>query len=301
MLQRQTTEKKQETSHNTLHKPSKKATMEQIKAYPLFARLDDDSEAMRTLQEILIHESYNEGDEIFAIKSKGEYLYLCTHGSVDFRFTDPTGKIQSINPMNAGKPFGEVAVYSRQIRTMSAHALESTAVLKLHELDIEKVFHHVPEFGRHLLVAMAERLELSGAILRNSVQDIEKEIEESRSNTQNKISKVTDFICKGWFFVATFVVILFIIADMYFQFGITDFDSSPYALVALVTGLWSLAISHMVLVNQHREEQEFQIRFEKMYSQVFNFSEQVRKIYWEKEEISIRPVENPSQDEEKEN
>lgn len=86
-------------------------------------------------------------------------LYVVVHGAVELVLTDPVGNEKIVEFVKTGSFLCEESLFSGTPRSYGVRALIDTIVLRLPEEVIGDWVERYPEFGRHLLALINERIQ----------------------------------------------------------------------------------------------------------------------------------------------
>lgn len=121
-----------------------------------------DADAVRrSFEAVGARERAAKGEHLFGEGQVSDKLYLLVEGEVSLLRGG-----RSLDIVKAGEMFGEIAAITRQPRSAAAVARVDCEALTLDALQLEQALRATPEFALVLLRLMANRLRLTGAMLR---------------------------------------------------------------------------------------------------------------------------------------
>jgi CRP-like cAMP-binding protein len=224
-----------------------------LKSFPLFGALNHS--ALESLAKKMAQGAYTEGEVIFHFNAVGDRLYFIVTGEVEFFHTAPSGEpLEPINPVGPGHFFGEVALLTGGRRTMSARARRTTTTLELNKEDFRAFLRHYPDAAYGLLQDMAERLRVSGYMLRYTPHNVNLDISKSRlDNLFHGIARM----CGHLLFILIHIV-FFAVWVLYNTHQAKPLDPFPFPLLSLFVSTEALLIVCVVLGSETRQaETEF--------------------------------------------
>jgi CRP-like cAMP-binding protein len=131
-----------------LHRDAK---AELIKHVPLFSNCS--KKELRKLASIADEIDFHEGKVLIREGRRGREFFVLVEGRVDV-----SRKGNSIDTMQSGDFFGEVALVSDAPRNATITAITPIVVLVITERDFRTLLGDSPEIQRKVLVALADRL-----------------------------------------------------------------------------------------------------------------------------------------------
>src|SRR3954471_10617205 len=100
-----------------------------LRSVPLFASLDSKSTA--ELGEYLTIHDYPKSATIFRNGDPGDAMYLIDFGKLGISITDAYGAVVTLDELDSGDFFGEMAMHDGQGRSANATATEDARLAKL--------------------------------------------------------------------------------------------------------------------------------------------------------------------------
>jgi CRP-like cAMP-binding protein len=122
-----------------------------IKKTPLFSRLS--KRALEDVARIADEIDLPAGQVMAKEGDRGREFFVLIEGEADVTKGD-----RSINTMNEGDFFGEIALVTKMPRTASVTATTDVRVLVITERDFGALLKRSPEVGRGVAEALAERI-----------------------------------------------------------------------------------------------------------------------------------------------
>ncbi|TVP79527.1 MAG: GHKL domain-containing protein [Puniceicoccaceae bacterium] len=115
----------------------------------------------------------NDGDIIFEENSAPEALFLILSGTVAFIKTKPDGSLQSVSQSGEGSFFGEVGVFTGELRALGASAKGPCTVVRVPESTVKKIIEDA-EPVRRILESVINHLKSTTAHYIDEVMRTEK-------------------------------------------------------------------------------------------------------------------------------
>jgi CRP/FNR family transcriptional regulator, cyclic AMP receptor protein len=129
----------------------KDAKVELLKKVPLFARLD--KSGLQQVAHIADELDLPAGKEMATEGDRGREFFVLLKGNADV-----TKDGKTINTMQEGDFFGEIALVTKMPRTATVTATTDVDVLVITERDFDALLKKAPEIGRRIAEALAERV-----------------------------------------------------------------------------------------------------------------------------------------------
>ena len=102
---------------------------------------------------------------LFMQGDPGDALYGIASGKVLISLSTPEGKEFSLNLMEAGDVFGEIALLDGHPRTANARALEETQLVVIQRDHFESLVQQHPALALHLLQLLCDRLRWNAQLI----------------------------------------------------------------------------------------------------------------------------------------
>lgn len=125
----------------------------------LFAGLDSD--LLRRLAELSETLTLGRGDVLFYQGDEGDALYGIFDGSIRISLTSPDGKEFTINLMENGDVFGEIALLDGLPRTADARAGRDTQLLRIPRKAFLDLMEKETRLMRHVVDMLCERIRVT--------------------------------------------------------------------------------------------------------------------------------------------
>jgi CRP/FNR family cyclic AMP-dependent transcriptional regulator len=129
----------------------KDGKVELIKKVPLFSKLS--KKGLEEVAHIADELDLPQGKVMASEGDRGREFFVLLEGEADV-----TKGEKSINTMNAGDFFGEIALVTKMPRTASVTATTDVRVLVITERDFGSLLKHSDEVSRAVAEALAERM-----------------------------------------------------------------------------------------------------------------------------------------------
>lgn len=139
-----------------------RALVEQLRAVPMYARLEADD--LAALAQQAHARLYTRGQVIFRQGEPAERFYTIVRGRVKVARATPDGREVILAILGPGDPVGAVAVYLERPFPATAEALEDTVCVHVGREAFRRLLHR-PSFVEGLLLGMTLRImELTGRV-----------------------------------------------------------------------------------------------------------------------------------------
>ncbi len=128
---------------------------------------------LEQVAQLAVPRSFDRGEVIFREGDRGVALYVVRSGSVSIRREHPGGRTLALAELRPGSMFGELAAFGDEVRSATAEALESTALVAILGTDMQRVLRSDPDIALKMLAALAERVRrLNDRLLAQSFQTV---------------------------------------------------------------------------------------------------------------------------------
>lgn len=127
-----------------------------LRKIPLFQGLPDSQ--LDDLSKISFPKKYDRGETIFSENDRANGFYILTTGRTKIYKLSPDGKEQILHIIEAGEPFGEVAVFAGTFFPAHAEALENSEVLFVPRDGFVNLIKHDPSLSLNMLAVLSRRL-----------------------------------------------------------------------------------------------------------------------------------------------
>lgn len=127
-----------------------------LRGHPLFAAIDD-----RAIDELLryaVTKKVADGDVIFAQGDPGNALYGVLRGRLRIFAHDSEMRELTLNILDTGALFGEIAMFDCKPRTAGAQAMEDCTLLLLRRDTIMAVMRRYPDLAERAVLLLCDRL-----------------------------------------------------------------------------------------------------------------------------------------------
>ncbi len=125
----------------------------------LFAGLEAD--LLRRLAELSETMTLARGDVLFFQGDEGDALYGIFDGSIRISLTSPDGKEFTINLMESGDVFGEIALLDGLSRTADARAGRDSRLMRIPRRAFLDLMDNEPRLMRHVIDMLCERIRVT--------------------------------------------------------------------------------------------------------------------------------------------
>ena len=127
---------------------------------PLFASLPAD--AMQAIAQRMILQHVSAGERVYRVGESGDALYLIESGEIELTAENASGVIEELARIGPEGFFGEMSLFTGQIRVEDATATRNTNLWLLYKSDLDAAAIEHPEIGTALSQGLATRLASEG-------------------------------------------------------------------------------------------------------------------------------------------
>lgn len=123
---------------------------------PIFSELPP--ETMNAIAQRMVLQHISAGERVYRIGESGESLYLIEEGEIELTAENASGVIEELARIGNGGYFGEMSLFSGQIRTEDATATRNTNLWVLFKADLDELSTQHPAISAALSQGLAARL-----------------------------------------------------------------------------------------------------------------------------------------------
>lgn len=162
-----------------------------LSAVPLFK--DFEEEALVELARLFTVQSYRKHETIFREGDPGEKFYVVLSGSVAVVRDSGEKRETILSILTSNDFFGEMSVFDTAVRSASIRTLTAAEVAVLGREEFLEQIERSPRVGRHLVVALAERLRAANALIASTAsQDIRSRLAALLLNLMDHFGEATE-------------------------------------------------------------------------------------------------------------
>jgi len=137
----------------------------------VFSELDP--RELEQIAQVAVPRRFERGEVIFREGDRGGACYIVRSGSVSIQRAHVDGRALALAELRAGGMFGEVSLFSGEVRSATAEALEDTEVVAVLSGDMQRVIRTDPDIALKMLAALAERVRRANErVLQQSFQGV---------------------------------------------------------------------------------------------------------------------------------
>ncbi len=137
-----------------------------IKRHALFQGLED--EVIDRIVSLGVTERLKIGETLFMKGDKGDALYGVLSGRVRIYASAPSGKEVTLNAMEPGDMFGEIALLDGNPRTAGAVAETDTDLVAIHRRDFLAYLEHEPRLAMHCIRLLCDRVRRTSELVEDA-------------------------------------------------------------------------------------------------------------------------------------
>lgn len=123
---------------------------------PMFSGLSQ--EQLEELADVAVPRSYGAGEVVFREGDEGNSCYVVRSGSLKATKAHADGRTIALTELRPGDMFGELALFSGELRSATIEAVEPTTAVALLAEDIRRLLLGEPEIAIKMLAALADRV-----------------------------------------------------------------------------------------------------------------------------------------------
>lgn len=110
------------------------------------------------LAAVAVPRSYEDGEVVFREGDEGNTCHVVRTGSFKAMKTHPDGRTIALTELRPGDMFGELALFSGELRSATIEALEPSTTVALLADDIRRLLTSQPEIAVKMLASLANRV-----------------------------------------------------------------------------------------------------------------------------------------------
>ena len=150
----------------TPQEPGPSAQTALLRQHPLFSRLDQ--AILAELVQFAVVRRFGDGELVFRQGDPGNAIYGVLSGRVRIFAPGPDGGEITLNLLEPGELFGEIATLDGKPRTASAVAMETTALLQLRRDALQAALRRHPGFAEGVILLLCERLRWTSDLIEDA-------------------------------------------------------------------------------------------------------------------------------------
>ncbi|MBC8103838.1 MAG: cyclic nucleotide-binding domain-containing protein [Cytophagales bacterium] len=244
------------------------------------------SETQRTaLTDLTTYSTFPENHLICREGTIGEAMYFIESGEVLSYTHDAGGARKEFRALGPGEFFGEVALLSGGTRSSNVVAIREVSVYALHHENLNAFLQVHPDIPLSMLKEMAERLQTSGQMLRDTrTPRIAEEIALDRTGAEKRVQTAVQRIggLSFLFFNLTACGVWMGANRLLAR----PLDSREFGFLALFLGVEGFVMTVLVLAKQNRDEKDSDIRTNRILTNTYTTDQQIQQLSEKVEALS---------------
>jgi CRP-like cAMP-binding protein len=230
-----------------------------LRKIALFALLDKSE--LDSLAAQLDYKKYLAGQMIFSAGDTGSTMYVVISGEVELFLEDDDEQRVSLQFVQPGMIFGELALLDDEPRSASALAVRPTEVFIVDRSDLMMLVRSHPAAALDMMAMLGRRIREANALVRNRVaRNVNVAVKAHRITFGERLSDLLVRVAGNIWFVY-FSLIWFVGWIVWNNSsGLPTFDPPPYGLLTMVVSLEAIFLSLFVLISQNRQTEREKIR-----------------------------------------
>jgi CRP/FNR family cyclic AMP-dependent transcriptional regulator len=221
-----------------------------LRQIPLFESMEDADLVL--LGKKLTHETFAEGDVIFAQGDEGDAMYLIEEGAVDIVAGTGTQRV-TLASLFSGQYFGELSLLDGAPRSAMARASRATSLLALERDAFVDFVKRRPEAALSIMHEIGERMRATNELMTRTVsRNIVEEDEENISLGDRVADKVAAF-GGSWPFIFIFGGFMAVWMTWNSVAGRLAFDPLPFMFLNLFLSTIAALQAPVIMMSQNRQ------------------------------------------------
>jgi uncharacterized membrane protein len=253
---------------------------------PLFALLD--AQGLQVLAENLDYKRYLAGQTIFSAGDTGSTMYIVSTGEVELWLRDEDGERVTLQRVQPGQMFGELALLDDEPRSASAIATQNAGLYIVDRQDLQMLVRTQPDAALDMLAMLGRRVREANQLVRQrTARNVNAVFEERKLGLGERLSDMLTGIAGHIYFVY-FCIIWFavwIALNSNLLPGLTAFDPFPYGLLTMIVSLLAIFLSLFVLISQNRQAERDRVRNDIEYEVNLKAELEIRTLMRQVEEL----------------
>ncbi len=127
-----------------------------LKKVPIFKNMKD--VALRKIESILKEKDFKKGDHIFSEADEGDEFYIVYDGRIKIYKMSDDGQVKTLDYLEKGDFFGEMALLDKSSRSANALAMENARVFIIKHDDFQGFLINQPEILITITQTLCQRL-----------------------------------------------------------------------------------------------------------------------------------------------
>lgn len=243
--------------HNNL--PSGLNASEILQQIGLFALLD--KAELDSLATQLDYKRYLAGQMIFSAGDPGSTMFVVISGEVELFLEDEDRQRVSLQFVQPGQMFGELALLDAEPRSASALAVRATEVFIVDRNDLMMLVRSHPAAALDMMTMLGRRIREANALVRNRVaRNVNVAVQAQKATFGERLSDLLVGIAGNIWFV--YLSVAWFVGWIVWNSSasLPTFDPPPYGLLTMVVSLEAIFLSLFVLISQNRQATREKIR-----------------------------------------
>lgn len=231
-----------------------------LRGIAMFEAMSD--EALTALIALMRPVQFAPGQTIIHEGDTADCFYVILEGRVRFLTQHFKGQEIELGQAGSGESFGEIAMFTGEKRAARVSAMEPTSTLAIAYSAFHDFLLAHPQAAIDIMKLLANRLNRTGALLREAGRTDANAIDDARQTLGNRISDWVAQIMGSWrfIFILTAVIIGWIvwnsIADTHNAAHPNEpwlvFDGFPFILLNLGMSLIAVFSAPIIMMSQNR-------------------------------------------------
>src|SRR5438132_9870479 len=220
-----------------------------------------DDEERRQIRAIMRERSFQPGQVVMAASDPEASFFIIEQGEMEVWLTDTDGNKVVLEVLGPGKVYGELSLFSGEIRSASATTSGELVSLELGREAFFDFLRQRPDTAIDVLVELGQRLQDTDKILRTRVsRNANEEQDETLSLGQRVADLIADFSGTLAFLLLNLTVfVVWILANTVGP-AIWHYDAYPFQFLTMAVSLEAIFLSIFVLISQNRQAAKDRIK-----------------------------------------
>jgi small-conductance mechanosensitive channel len=134
-----------------------KKFVESLQSIPSFVSLTKEQEDLDDLSQKLTLQHFGVGEKVVKQGYPGSALYFIIAGQAVISVTDDTGRDHEVIKLSRGEFFGEMALFSGELSTVSVTAIDDLEVIVIYSNVVNKMIERQPSLAREIAQILEAR------------------------------------------------------------------------------------------------------------------------------------------------
>jgi CRP/FNR family cyclic AMP-dependent transcriptional regulator len=239
------------------------ASLETLRAVPLFSLFDDDELAVLAGEVEL--KKFVPRQRIYKTGDASGRAYVMVSGRVRVTIVDEDHQEVVVDEPSHGEFFGFASMLEQTPHQTNATALEETVCLEVDRQDISVLLQRKPHAGMDMLTVLGRQFHAAQELVRVRASRHPNEVIEGDATFGDRIADAVAHFGGSWSFIVTCLVMLSIYVVINVALRGAAWDPYPFILLNLFLSMLAAIQAPVIMMSQNRQDTKDRLRGELDY------------------------------------